>query len=108
MNLEEFIEMALSFPGTISQPHFDRTAFKITGKRIYATLHDKSESANISLSTAEQKIFCSIDKAIYPVPNKWGDQGWTTFELNKTERAVVLDALNSAYKDVLKKTKKGN
>jgi len=108
MNLEEFKEMALSFPCTVSQPHFDRTAFKITGKRIYTTLHDKSLSANILLSTAEQKIFCSIDKAIYPVPNKWGDQGWTTFELNKMERCVVLDALRSAYEDVLKKRKKGN
>ncbi|HEY5465255.1 MAG TPA: MmcQ/YjbR family DNA-binding protein [Hanamia sp.] len=108
MNLEEFKEMALSFPGTVSQPHFDRTAFKITGKRIYATLHEKSQSANILLSTAEQKIFCSIDKAIYPVLNKWGDQGWTTFEINKMERAVVLDALSSAYKDILKKRKKGN
>lgn len=108
MNLEEFKEMALSFPGTISQPHFDRTAFKITGKRIYTTLHEESLSANILLSTAEQKIFCSIDKAIFPVPNKWGDHGWTTFELNKMERAVILDALNSAYEGVLKKRKKGN
>jgi len=71
MNLEEFKEMALSYPGMVSQPHFDRTDFKITVKRIYGTLHDKSQSANILLSTAERKIFYSIDKAIYPIPNKW-------------------------------------
>ena len=107
MSSEEFKEMALSFPGTISQPHFDRTAFKVIGKRTFATLHEESESANIVLAPAEQKIFCSIDNAIYPVPNKWGARGWTTFELKRMERAVVLDALNSAYEDLLKK-RKGN
>ena len=108
MSSEEFKQMALSFPGTASQPHFNRTAFKVTGRRIFATLHEETESANILLATDEQKIFCTIDKAIYPVPNKWGIHGWTTFELSKVESPVVLDALNSAYEDVLKnKNKKG-
>lgn len=105
MSLEEFKDLALSFPGTISWPHFDRTAFKVEGKRIFATLHEKSESANIILSIPEQEIFCKMNKAIYPVPNKWGTRGWTTFELNKLERPLILDALNSAYQDVLKKGK---
>ncbi|KAA9042125.1 MmcQ/YjbR family DNA-binding protein [Ginsengibacter hankyongi] len=99
----EFEEMALSFPGTVSQPHFERTAFKITGKRIFATLHKKSESVNILLTPEEQKVFCSIDESIYPILNKWGLKGWTTFELKKAERPVILDALNSAYENVLKK-----
>jgi len=101
----EFEEIALSFPGTVSQPHFERTAFKITGKRIFATLHEKSESVNILLTPEEQKAFCSIDKSIYRIPNKWGVRGWTTFELKKAERPVILDALNSAYEDILKKKK---
>ena len=106
MTPEEFEEMALSFPGTISQPHFDRTAFKVVGKRIFTTLHEKSASANIILTPDEQKAFCSIDKSIYAIPNKWGINGWTTFELKNAERPVILDALNSAYENVLKKKKK--
>jgi YjbR protein len=105
MSSEEFKQMALSFPGTASQPHFNRTAFKVTGRRIFATLHEETESANILLAPDEQKMFSSMDKAIYPVPNKWGVHGWTTFELRKMESPVMLDALNSAYKDVLKKGK---
>ncbi|HET7115212.1 MAG TPA: MmcQ/YjbR family DNA-binding protein [Hanamia sp.] len=105
MSLEEFKDLALSFPGTISRPHFDRTAFKVEGKRIFATLHEKSESANIILSIPEQEIFCKMNKAVYPVPNKWGTRGWTTFELKKLGRPLILDALNSAYQDVLKKGK---
>lgn len=103
MSSEEFKDLALSFPGTISRPHFDRTAFKVEGKRIFATLHGKSESANIVLSIPEQEIFCKMGEAIYPVPNKWGTHGWTTFELKKADRPIILDALNSAYQDVIKK-----
>jgi len=106
MSSEEFKQMALSFPGTASQPHFNRTAFKVTGRRIFATLHGESESVNIVLVPEEQKTFCTMDKAIYPVPNKWGVNGWTTFELSKVESSVILDALNSAYEDVLKSKKK--
>ncbi|MGN6533326.1 MAG: MmcQ/YjbR family DNA-binding protein [Ginsengibacter sp.] len=105
MSTEEFKNLALSFQATQAQPHFDRTAFKVEGKRIFATLHEKSESANIVLSLPEQEIFCRLDKAIYPVPNKWGTRGWTTFELKKVERAVVLEALSSAYEEVVKKEK---
>jgi hypothetical protein len=106
MSTEEFKNLALSFGGTLAQPHFDRTAFKVEGKRIFATLHEKSESANIVLSLPEQEIFRTLDKAIYPVPNKWGTRGWTTFELKKVERAVVLEALSSAYEEVMKRRSK--
>lgn len=38
MSIEQFYQMALSFPGVIEHPHFDRTAFKVRDKRIFATL----------------------------------------------------------------------
>lgn len=103
MSTEEFKNLALSFSGALAQPHFDRTAFKVEGKRIFATLHEKSESANIVLSPEEQQIFCTLDKAIYPVANNWGIGGWTTFELKKVELAVVLEVLSSACEEVIKR-----
>ena len=106
MTSEEFTNIALSFPGTVARPHFNRIAFKIEGKRIFATLHEESLSTNIFLSLPEQKIFCEMDENIYPVANKWGTQGWTTFELQKTEKAFVLEGLKSAYDEALKKKKK--
>jgi hypothetical protein len=103
MTIKQFKELALSFPGTIDNPHFDRTAFKIQGKRIFATLHEESNTANLKLSEIDQSVFCAFDKkAVYPVPNKWGLQGWTTFELKKVTKELMLDALDTAYKDVLK------
>jgi hypothetical protein len=101
MTIEKFRELAMSFSGVIEKPHFDRAAFKVLNKRIFATLHEPSETANLKLSEAEQAVFCSFDdNIVYPVPNKWGLHGWTTFDLKKAPSELMLEALNSAYQDV--------
>jgi len=106
MTTHEFKSLALSFPGSEANPHFDRTAFKVTGKRIFATLHEESGTANLKLTPADQSTFSEFGKdAVYPVPNKWGLQGWTTFALKKIPQELMLDALDTAYKEVLKKKK---
>ena len=106
MTHQEFSAMALSFPGTISAPHFDRTAFKVLNKRIFATMHDVSSTVNVRLSPAEQKDFVEYKKKIvYPVPNKWGLQGWTTFELKNVPAELMQEALESAYNAVVKPNK---
>ena len=100
--------MALSFPHTEQLPHFERIGFKIIGRRMFATYLETNNTANIFLTPAEQKIFCEIDNInIYPVPNKWGEKGATTFELNGVSREIVMEALLSAYNDVLKSKRKG-
>lgn len=107
MTCRQFRELALSFPHTVEAPHFERTAFKVVGKRIFATLHEETKTANVKLSPADQSVYCLIDKeAIYPVNNKWGLQGWTTFQLSRIETQLMLDALDTAYNDVLKSKKK--
>ncbi len=107
MTCDQFRELALSFQQTIAAPHFERTAFKVVGKRIFATLHEETQTANIKFSPADQSVYCLIDKeAIYPVNNKWGLQGWTTFQLDRVDSQLMLDALDTAYHDVLKTKKK--
>ena len=98
-----FKEMAISFPHTEQVPHFERIGFKISGRRMFATYLEKNNTANIFLSPAEQNLFCEMDpKNIYPVPNKWGEKGATTFELNNVAREFVIEALLSAYNEVMK------
>lgn len=107
VTIKTFKQIALSFEGTEEKPHFNRTAFKVINKRIFATLHEESESANILLSKSDQQIYCSFDKSVvYPVPNKFGLQGWTTFELKFVPVELISDALLTAYNDVIKKNKK--
>lgn len=103
---EIFTEMALSFSGTEQKTHFERTGFKVVGKRMFATYLQENNTANVFLATSEQAIFCKMDgDNIYPVPNKWGEKGATTFELNRVSKELVMEALISAYKEVMKKKK---
>lgn len=93
-----FAQLALSFSGAEQTPHFERTGFKVSGKRMFATYLLKVNTANIFLTREEQAVFCEIDAAhIYPVPNKWGEKGATTFVLDHLSREIVQEALLSAY-----------
>lgn len=101
---DTFVELVLSFSSTEQRPHFDRLGFSIIGKRMFATYLAKNNTANIFLTKIEQTVFCEMDpQNIYPVPNKWGDKGATTFDLNGVSQKIVMEALISAYHDVLRK-----
>ena len=88
---------ALSFPETIEEPHFEKTSFRVR-KKIFATYDDKNNSAALKLKEADQDFFSSLAKGvIYPVKNKWGAQGWTIIELEKTDKDLFEDILERAY-----------
>lgn len=108
VDIETFRSIALSFPGTIEQPHFDRAAFKVTGKRIFTTLHEPSQTVNVKLPSADQSDFCAYEDAgaVYPVPNKFGLQGWTTFELARVSKEWLAAGLHAAYLEVMEKKPK--
>ena len=96
ISTEAFSAIALSFPEAVAAPHFDRTAFKV--KKIFATLHQASLTANLKLAPGDQAAFCAIDASVmYPVPNKWGLQGWTTVVLETVDEDLLVDALTCAY-----------
>ena len=104
---QTFTNLTLSFNGTEQVPHFERIGFKIIGKRMFTTYYDKDNTANIFLTPEEQTVFCQMDPAnIYPVPNKWGEKGATTFNLNRTQIEIVQEALLSAYNNVIQPKKK--
>ncbi len=102
-----FAEMALSFPGTEPTPHLERTGFRVKGKRMFATYLAKDNTANIFLTPKEQKVFCKMSVGnIFSIPNKWGENGMTTFVLNKVPKEIAMEALLSAYSEVVKSGKK--
>jgi hypothetical protein len=103
MTTEQFKQQALSFCGTEATQHFNRIAFRPMGKRIFATLHEEVQTVNLKLSPADQAVYCEINRdAIYPVENKWGIRGWTTFMLRYIDAQLMLDALDAAYTQALK------
>jgi predicted DNA-binding protein (MmcQ/YjbR family) len=103
VTIEQLRILALSFPETTEEPHFEKTSFRVM-KKIFVTYDDKNERASIKLSEIDQDVFSAISKSsIYPVPNKWGKQGWTIIEMQKVENELFIDALITAYCEVAPK-----
>ena len=103
VNIDTFRQIALSFPETTEEPHFEKPAFKVA-KKIFATLNIIENRATVKLSETDQDVFCLFDKTLmYPVPNKWGKQGWTHINLKTVPEDMFLDALTMAYCEVAPK-----
>lgn len=97
-------KLAMNFDGAEEMPHFEKPSFRVKNK-IFLTLDEKNQRACIRLDEIEQDIFCKIDPAIiYPVPNKWGAQGWTFIELKSVSTALFKEALIASYCTVAPKT----
>jgi len=95
--------IALSLAGTTQAPHFERTAFKVA--RIYATLAGDGKTANFKFSPDEQALKCLVaGDAFAPIPNAWGQKGWTTGTLAKLTVVELRSALEMAWRHALPRT----
>ena len=100
---DTFRQIALSFPEASEQPHFEKPSFRIKGK-IFATFDIKNNRACVKLSPKDHDAFSLFDKAvIFPVPNKWGQQGWTFVNLNKVTPELFSELLITSYCEVAPK-----
>jgi hypothetical protein len=99
-NAADFRRIALALEGTSEAPHFDRAAFKV--KRIYATLAADRRTANLKFAPDEQEMKCLLaPEAFAPVPNAWGQQGWTIVTLSKLSATELKAALEIAWRHSL-------
>jgi predicted DNA-binding protein (MmcQ/YjbR family) len=106
VNIKTFRTLALSFPETSEQLHFEKTSFRV-GKKIFASYDDKNKRACIKLSEIDQHVFSLYNKEIiYAVPNKWGKQGWTFIALKTIPKAIFIYAIKMAYNEVAPKNLK--
>ena len=103
VSIDTFRKLALSFPETTEEPHFEKSSFRVK-KKIFATYDGIKNRACIKLSEINQDIFSAADKTIiFPVGNKWGKQGWTLIEMDKVREELFVGALTAAYCEVAPK-----
>ncbi len=96
-------QIALAFAETDEAPHQNVTCFRVK-KKIFVTLNEPNRRACLRFSENDQYAFCSFtDSPFYPVPNKWGKQGWTLVDLEKADEEIIRDALTMAYCEVAPK-----
>lgn len=102
---DTFRKLAISFPGVEELPHFDKTSFRLN-KKIFATMNEKENRVTVKLPANDQYVFCLNDKSmIYPVPNKWGLQGWTNIDLTKINKRLLTQIVKSSYNEIASRTK---
>ena len=105
VSIEAFRKLAMSFPDATEEPHFEKISFRIK-KKIFATFDEKNDRAVLKLNEIDQSVFCASSEMIfYPIPNKWGKQGWTIVELSKVRPEMFEDALIRSYENVISKKK---
>ncbi|WP_029271906.1 MmcQ/YjbR family DNA-binding protein [Flavobacterium sp. KJJ] len=100
---ETFRKLVMSFPDATEEPHFEKTSFRVN-KKIFASFDEKNNQAVLKLNEIDQSVFCASSEMIfYPIPNKWGKQGWTIVELSKVRPEMFEDALIRSYENVIAK-----
>lgn len=97
MTRDEARAVALAQKGTTEKPHFDRIGFRV--RRNYATLSSDGGNINLLLTPEEQAHYVDLSTAVRPVPNKWGDQGWTTVDLQTVDDALATAMLRTAWRN---------
>jgi predicted DNA-binding protein (MmcQ/YjbR family) len=103
VSLEEARKIAMEYPETVEQPHFEKTSFRVR-KKIFMTLDEDKQVAVVKLTPEDQSVFSSSpDESISPIPNKWGLQGWTRINLKKVKKGLFKDALKCSWLHVAPK-----
>lgn len=101
--LDFFRSFSLSLPEATEAPHFEKTSFRVK-KKIFATFDSRTQLACVKLSETDQDLFCLFDsELIFPLPNKWGKQGWTLVKIEDLDKEVIRDLLCAAYNQVAPK-----
>lgn len=95
-----FQSFSLSLPETIEASHFEKTSFRVR-KKIFATYDFQTKLACLKLSEKDQDLFSLPDSSlIFPVPNKWGKQGWTLAKIDELKEELIMDLVRTAYNEV--------
>lgn len=100
VTIDTLRHLALSFPESTEEPHFEKTSFRVK-KKIFATYDERNNRACVKLSEVDQDAFSAVNReVIYPVGNKWGKQGWTLVEMKKINKKNFTEILTTAYCEV--------
>ena len=96
-DLQILHKLSMSFDEVTEEAHFEKTSFRVK-KKIFVTYDEKHHRACVKLTAGDQDIFSvSEGGAIYPVPNKWGQQGWTFVDLDTVKDELLTAVVTTAY-----------
>lgn len=101
MTPDDIATIALSCPGVTESAHFGKRDFR--APKIFLTLPTPT-TANLNLTPDQQLMFVELyPQEFTPLPNKWGQRGWTTLHLDRTDEPTARRAIEAAWRNVAPK-----
>jgi hypothetical protein len=102
-DVKTFVRLALFFEGAVEAVRFEKRSFRLH-KRIFAALGVANNRAVVTLFPAGRPVFCASDAAIiYPPSETWGRHCCTFVALKRVKKAMLQNALTSAFCQVAPK-----
>ena len=100
MTPAQFRQLALRFPEAVESAHMNHPDFRVGGK-IFATLgYPDEEHGMVVLPADEQKrLIKSHPKIFAPAKGAWGKQGSTIVRLASVDKATLLSALETSWRN---------
>src|SRR5262245_40137756 len=106
MTAGAFRKLALALPGAVEASHMSHPDFRIGGK-IFATLGPGEVWGMVKLTPEQQRSFIERAPDVFdPCSGAWGKGGATTVRLASAEKAVLQEALDTAWRNVSTKLRK--
>lgn len=97
LDFEQIRKLALALPDISEAPHFDKSSFRYKGKILFTFDHQQNRAC-FKLPVELQAVYSKASPGvIYPVPNKWGVQGWTLVEIKKVSKTLFREMMKLAY-----------
>ena len=107
MTVDAFRRLALSFEGATEAQHMGHPDFRVNWK-IFVTLAYPNRQFGMVKLTAEQQAELVHDapEVFTPVPGGWGLKGATRVYLRAATKAVLLPALEAAWRNAISQASK--
>src|SRR5271170_932643 len=102
---EQVRKIALAFTGAEEKDHHGSPSFRVQDK-IFATLSIDKKEATIKLTPVEQRELLTAwdGDMLTPVPDRWGQFGWTVVQLEQIDERLFREILTMAWRNIVSKT----
>jgi hypothetical protein len=103
MTEADLLDLVRSMPRCEQSSHFGTMDFRVRNK-IFAS-HPKPAVLNLKLTPEQQAMLCDTEPTMFaPLPNKWGEKGWTTAAILALDKLTARSALEMAWGNVAPKS----
>jgi hypothetical protein len=102
MTEADLFALVLALPEATQSSHFGNVDFRIRNK-IFAS-HPQPETLVLKLTGEQQQMLAEAEPTIFaPLPNKWGEKGWTSASIAGLDETTARSALTMAWGNVAPK-----